>query len=123
MGFAAEFDQWLSHLLLDFIGQNLAKTAHALTPVVVTLATLYLMVFGFLLLTGRVETPLLETFKRIAFIAGIFGVALHLWLYQPLIVDTFFTAPGQLAARFVGAFEPVTIVDSIIFTGGMLRNS
>ncbi len=118
MGFAAEFDQWLSGVLLDFISGNLLILAQALAPVVVTLATLYLMVFGVLLLTGRIEAPLVEAVKRIAVIAGLFGAALHLWLYQPLIIDTFFEAPGQLAARFVGAFEPVTIVDQIIFAGG-----
>lgn len=118
MGFAAEFDQWLSRLLLEFIGQNLVILAQSLAPVVVLLATLYLMIFGVLLLTGRIEAPLLESFKRLAVIAGIFAVAIHLWLYQSVIVATFFDAPGELAAQFVGAFEPVTIVDEIIFSGG-----
>ena len=35
-----------------------------------------------------------------------------------MIVDTFFNAPGQLAAGVIGAFDSVDIVDNIIFTGG-----
>ncbi len=44
--------------------------------------------------------------------------ALDLWLYNDVIVDTFFNAPGQLAAGIVGAYDPVTVIDQIIFTGG-----
>jgi len=117
MGFAAEFYAWLLGLLRDFIGHNFEVVAHALAPVIIALATCYLMVFGFLLLTGRVQTPLLEFFKRIAVIALVLGAALHLALYQTVIVEVFFEWPGALAARFVGAFDAVTVVDKIIFAG------
>jgi type IV secretion system protein VirB6 len=45
------------------------------------------------------------------------GASLDLWLYNSVIVDTFFNAPGELAAGIVGAYDPVTIVDQIIFAG------
>ena len=35
-----------------------------------------------------------------------------------VIVDTFFRAPGQLAAGLIGAFDSVGVVDNIIFSGG-----
>ena len=41
------------------------------------------------------------------------GVALHLWLYNSVIVDTFYHAPAQLAAAVVGAADPVTTIDAI----------
>jgi type IV secretion system protein VirB6 len=47
----------------------------------------------------------------------ILGGALQLWLYNAVIVDTFFNAPGQLAAATIGAFDSVSIVDRIIFSG------
>ena len=46
------------------------------------------------------------------------GGALDLWLYNTVIVDTFFNAPGQLAAGIIGAYDSVGIVDQIIFSGG-----
>src|SRR4029077_15904116 len=48
--------------------------------------------------------------------------ALQLWLYNSLIVDTFFNAPAELGAVVVGAFDPVGVVDQIIFAGGDAAN-
>jgi type IV secretion system protein VirB6 len=52
----------------------------------------------------------------------ILGCALQLWLYNSLIVDTFFNAPSQIGAVLVGAFNPVDTVDQIIFEGGDAAN-
>src|SRR5439155_200887 len=51
-------------------------------------------------------------------LAGVLGGALHLWLYNSLIVDTFYRAPTQLAAALVGTPDPVSTVDSIWDRGG-----
>ena len=56
--------------------------------------------------------------KRIVLLAIIFGVALRLWLYNTLIVDTVFNAPAQLAAAVIGAYDSVSIIDQILNTGG-----
>ena len=40
-------------------------------------------------------------------LAVILGVGLRLWLYNTVIVDTFYNAPAQLAAAMVGARDPV----------------
>jgi type IV secretion system protein VirB6 len=50
-------------------------------------------------------------------LAIILGAALHLWLYNSLIVDTVFVAPGVLAAAVIGAPDSVGIVDGILFAG------
>jgi type IV secretion system protein VirB6 len=42
----------------------------------------------------------------------------HLWLYNSLIVDTFYQAPARLAAAVVGAPDPVAVVDAIWNRGG-----
>jgi len=34
--------------------------------------------------------------KRIIMLALVFGVGLHLWLYDEVIVDTFYRAPPPL---------------------------
>lgn len=118
MGFFAEFYAWLDRILVGYIGDYAARIATAIEPAVVTAAVLYVMVWGFLHLTARIEEPISEGLKRIAVMVVVIGVSLRLWLYNEVVVDTFFRAPTQLAALIVGAYEPVAIVDEIIFQGG-----
>ena len=54
MGFFAQFYAWLNEILLDYIAQMVVRVATALEPAVATLAVLYVMVWGFLHLTGRI---------------------------------------------------------------------
>ena len=99
MGFFATFWSWLNDQLATYIGDNTARVAMALEPAVVTLATVYVMVWGYLQLTGRIEEPLVTGLRRLLTLALIIGGALHLWLYNSLLVDTFYRAPAQLAPR------------------------
>lgn len=122
MGFFAEFSAWLNALLGGYIATNTARVAAALQPAIVTLGVVYVMVWGYLQLTGRIEEPFIAGVKKIITLAVILGCALQLWLYNSLIVDTFFNAPSQLGAVVIGAFDPVTIVDQIIFEGGDAAN-
>lgn len=118
MGFFAEFHAWLNALLMGYIGDTTARVAGALEPAVVTFGVLYVMVWGYLQLMGRVEEPLLEGAKRLLMLGVILGAALHLWMYNTVIVDTVFSAPAQLAAAIIGAPDSVSIVDEILFSGG-----
>jgi type IV secretion system protein VirB6 len=118
MGFFAEFNTWLNALLATYIGDNTARVATALGPTLVTLATVYVMIWGYLQLTGKIEEPLMSGVRRIGLLAIVLGLALHLWLYNALIVDTVFNAPGALAANIIGAYDSVTVVDQILFSGG-----
>ena len=117
MGFFAEFNAWLTALLDDYIHQYTVQMATILEPALVTLGTLYVLIWGFLHIAGRIEEPLLEGFKRIAILALVFGIGLDLWLYDTVIVETFYRAPAALAGRLVGANDFVTIVDTILFRG------
>jgi type IV secretion system protein VirB6 len=118
MGFFASFSTWLNGLLSTYIATNTTRVAALLTPAIVAFATLYVMIWGYLLITGKIEEPFVTGLKRIVTLAVILGAALDLWLYNDVIVDTFFNAPGQLAAGVIGAFDSVDTVDNIIFTGG-----
>ena len=118
MGFFAEFNAWLNGLLSTYISTNTNTIAAALEPAIVTLATLYVMIWGYLHLTGRIEEPFTVGLRRILVLSVVLGGALQLWLYNDVIVDTFFNAPSALAAHVIGAYDPVTIVDQILFTGG-----
>jgi type IV secretion system protein VirB6 len=117
MGFFAEFSTWLNGLLATYVSSKTALIASALTPTIVTLAVIYVMFWGYLQLMGKIDEPMTAGIKRIVMLAVILGGALHLWLYNEVIVDSFFRAPGQLAAATIGAYDSVTIVDQIIFAG------
>jgi type IV secretion system protein VirB6 len=118
MGFFATFSTWLNGLLATYIGDHIARVASELQPALITLATVYVMIWGYLHLMGRIDEPFATGLKRILMLIVIIGGALDLWLYNEVIVDTFFQAPGELAAGVIGAYDPVDIVDQIIFLGG-----
>jgi type IV secretion system protein VirB6 len=117
MGFFEEFNAWLTALLNDYIHQYTAQMAAILEPALVTLGTLYVLIWGFLHIAGRIEEPLLEGLKRIAILSLVFGVGFDLWLYDTVIVETFYRAPASLAGRLVGANNFVSITDTILFRG------
>jgi type IV secretion system protein VirB6 len=123
MGFFATFWSWLNGQLAAYIGDNTARLASALEPAVLTLATIYVMAWGYLHLTGKIAEPFEAGLKRVALIALILGVGLRLWLYNTVIVDTFYNAPAQLAAAVVGAGDPVGTIDAIWDSGGTVAGS
>jgi type IV secretion system protein VirB6 len=123
MGFFATFWIWLNGQLGTYIGSNTARLAAALEPAVVALGTLYVMAWGYLHLTGQLEEPFVAGLKRIIMLAVIFGVGLHLWIYNSLIVDTFYNAPAQLAAAVIGAGDPVATIDAIWESGGAVAGN
>ncbi len=123
MGFFATFWVWLNGQLATYIGNNTARLAAILEPAVVTLATLYVMAWGYLQLMGQIEEPFVAGLKRIIMVAVILGVGLHLWLYNTIIVDTFYNAPAQVAAAVVGSGDPVGTIDSIWESGGAVADN
>lgn len=118
MGFFDQFYAWLTRVLATYIGDNTARMAAVLEPTIVTLAILYVAIWGYLHLVGKIEEPFIAGIKRLVVLAVILGVSLSLWLYNSLIVDTFFNGPTQLVAAMIGARDSISIVDGIMFSGG-----
>ncbi len=123
MGFFATFWSWLNGQLAAYIGDNTARLAAVLEPAIVTLATVYVTAWGYLHLTGKIEEPFVTGLKRIIVMAVILGLGLRLWLYNTLIVDTFYNAPAQLAAAIVGSSDPVGTIDNIWESGGAVAGN
>jgi len=117
MGFFVEFNAWLTGILAAYIGDNTARIAAVLEPTIVTLAILYVVIWGYLHLVGKIEEPFIAGVKRLVVLAVILGASLSLWLYNSLIVDTFFSAPTQLAAAVIGGYDSVSAVDRIMLLG------
>ncbi len=118
MGFFQTFWSWLNLQLATYIGDNTARVAAALEPAVLTFATIYIVMWGYLHLTGGIDQPFAVGLKRIVTLVVVLAVGLRLWLYNAVIVDTFYRAPSQLAAAVVGVSDPVTLIDSIWDQGG-----
>ena len=114
------FWQWLTAAVDAYVGQHVAALAAAIEPAAVTLAALYVMVWGFLHLKGAIEEPLMTGALRIVRLAVVFGVGLGLWQYNELLVDTFMEAPVELAAALAGAADPVGTVDALWDHGGQV---
>ena len=122
MGFFATFWSWLNAQLGAYVGDNTARLASVLEPVVVTLGVVYVMTWGCLQIAGKIEEPMLVGLKRIALLALVLGTGLRLWLYNTLIVETFYDAPAQLGAAMVGASDPVAAIDAIWSSGGAVAD-
>jgi type IV secretion system protein VirB6 len=118
MGFFQTFWSWLNQTLAGYIGDNTARVSAALEPAIVTMATVYVMVWGYLQLTGRIEQPVTDGLRRIVLLVVVLGVSLRLWLYNSVIVDSFYDAPAELTAAIVGAGDPVGTIDAIWLQGG-----
>jgi type IV secretion system protein VirB6 len=118
VGFFATFWGWLNGQLTNYISSNTALVATTLEPAVVTLGTVYVMAWGYLQLTGQIEEPFLTGLKRIFTLALVLGVAIGLWLYNDILVDTFYKAPAEFAAAIVGANDPVQTIDAVWDQGG-----
>ena len=68
-----------------------------------TLAVVYVMIWGYLQMTGKLEEPFVLGLKRILTLAVVLGVSLRMWLYNTVLVDTFYQAPVELAGLVIGA--------------------
>lgn len=119
MGFFAQFFAWLDAQLASYIGVKTAAVAAAIAPAAVTLATIYVMIWGYLQLTGRIQEPILTGAVRIFTMVAILGIGIHLWLYHALITDTFYKAPNELAAAMIGAPSVVAVIDQIWADGNL----
>lgn len=122
MSFFRTFWSWLNAELASYIGDNTARVASILEPAVITLGTVYVMIWGYLQLTGRIQEPFADGVKRIVTLTIVLGVALHLWLYNTVLVDTFYNAPTEFAAAVVGASDPVQTIDAIWNSGGAVAD-
>lgn len=111
--FFAQFWTWLNAHLDGYVGAKTAAIAAAIEPAAVTLGTIYVMAWGFMSMTGRIEEPIWEGVKRILTVGVLLGIGIELWTYNTLVVDTFLNGPIQLASAVVGVTNPVSIIDTI----------
>ncbi len=122
MGFFANFWSWLNAQLAAYIGTKVAAIALILEPAAVTIATIYVMVWGYMHLRGMIQEPILTGAVRIFTMIAILGIGIRLWLYNSLLTNTFYAAPSQLAAALVGSPSTVATLDAIWVNGAAVAD-
>jgi type IV secretion system protein VirB6 len=80
------------------------------------------MVWGYLQLTGQVDEPFVTGLRRLITLAVVLACGLRLWLYNSVLVDSFYRAPSELAGAIVGAQDPVATIDTIWERGGAVAD-
>jgi len=106
------FNSLLAHLT-NYVSGMTGTVAGAITPVIVAFATMYVMFWGWLHLSGKIEEPVLEGAKRIVTIGVILSLALTLWANHSILVKAFLNGPMALAAAILGGGPPLAAVDNI----------
>jgi type IV secretion system protein VirB6 len=74
MGFFATFWAFLQGNVLNTVSAITSNISASLAPAAVTLATIYVMIWGYLHLRGAIEEPIMEGAKRILVLAVILGL-------------------------------------------------
>lgn len=120
MGFFEQFFAWLNAQLATYVSTNAARIASAIEPAAVGLATIYVMIWGYFSLTGRIQEPIWEGVKRILVIAIVLGAALRLWTYNDVAIDTFTRGPDQLAASVLRSPSTISVIDQIWIDGNLI---
>lgn len=125
MGFFAAFDTWLQAQLATYIATRAAQLAALVEPLLAACAVLYVMVWGWLQLTGRIEQPVMEAARRIVILAAVFGTAVHLWSYNAYFVDTFMDSPRVVATALAAGGAPGTIgvADTVLTEGATVAEN
>jgi type IV secretion system protein VirB6 len=122
MGFFTHFWSWLNAQLATYVGSKVAAVAATLEPAAVTIATIYVMIWGYMHLRGMIQEPLITGAVRIFTMVAILGIGIHLWLYNTLLTHTFYTAPNELAATLVGSPSTVSTIDAIWLNGAAVAD-
>lgn len=120
MDFFSQFFSWLDGQLLTIISDKVHLVASLVEPAVVTTGAIYVLVWGWMSITGAINENVVEGIKRVLFMIVIFGAGLQLWSYNEVFVDTFYSAPDQLAAGIVGAPTTVQVIDKLWIDGNLV---
>lgn len=120
--FFGSFWGWLQGQLATYVGTHTAALAAAIEPAAVTLGTIFVMVWGFLAMTGRIEEPIVDGLKRVVVLGVVLGVSLQLWAYNAVIVDTVLNTPAELLAALIGTTKPIQTLDIIWERGGSVAS-
>jgi type IV secretion system protein VirB6 len=123
MGFFTTFWAFLQGNVLNTVSAITNNISASLAPAAVTLATIYVMIWGYLHLRGAIEEPIMEGAKRILVLAVILGVVLSLWEYNAVFVEFFVTTPNALSGAILNGNNAIANIDGVWVKGGDVASS
>ena len=123
MGFFATFWAFLQGNVLNTVSAITSNISASLAPAAVTLATIYVMIWGYLHLRGAIEEPIMEGAKRILVLAVILGVVLSLWQYNAVFIDFFITTPNALSGAILNGNNAIATIDGVWLKGATVAGS
>jgi type IV secretion system protein VirB6 len=116
------FFTWLTGQVNNFIATEVGTVSTLLEPAVITLASVYVMMWGYLQLTGKIEEPVLEGARRILILGVILVLTFRISQNIAPLLDIFVQSPQNLAAGMLGA-TPMAAVDTIWAQGSEVGDS
>jgi len=123
MGFFSQFYNFIQNSVLNLVSSITSDISASISPAVVTFATIYVMIWGYLQLRGAIEEPFGEGVKRILTLAVILGVCLNLWEYNAVMIDFFVNTPTALSGAILGGNTAMTTVDAVWVKGATVAGS
>lgn len=123
MGFFTTFWTFLQGNVMNTVSAITSNISASLAPAAVTLATIYVMIWGYLHLRGAIEEPIMEGAKRILVLAVILGVVLSLWQYNAVFVDFFVTTPNALSDAILNGNNAIATIDGVWLKGATVAGS
>jgi type IV secretion system protein VirB6 len=123
MGFFTNFWNFLQGSVLNTVSAITSDISASLEPAVVTFATIYIMVWGYLHLRGAIEEPIMEAAKRIVMLGIIMGVVLNLWSYNAVFVDFFVNTPQALSGSIISGNTAITTIDGVWLNGASVADA
>lgn len=119
------FFNWLTAQVNAFIGTQVGNVSMLIEPAVTTLAIAYVMMWGYLHLTGKIEEPILEGGRRILILGLILILVFRLSQNIAPLLDVFVQSPQTLAQGIVGGGAPsvMSVVDTIWAQGSEVGDS
>jgi type IV secretion system protein VirB6 len=123
MNFFTTFYNFIQASVLNMVSTVTSDISTSIAPAVVTFATIYVMIWGYLHLRGAIEEPIGEGAKRILILAVILAVCLDLWEYNAVFIDFFVNTPTALSGAILGGTTAMTTVDGVWVKGAAVAES
>jgi type IV secretion system protein VirB6 len=119
------FFAWVTTEVNTFIALQVSNVSTLIEPAVISLASVYVMMWGYLQLTGKIEEPVLEGGRRILVLGLILTLIFRLSQNIAPLLDIFVNSPQTLAQGIVGAGTPSVMgaVDTIWTQGSEVGDS
>lgn len=91
---------YVDNVTTAFIGQNVAAFANSVKPFAFSMLGLAILIWGFCMLRGMIQEPIMDMVSRVIKWSIIFGFAFNMAIYNTYIIDIVTLGPEQITQSF-----------------------